>query len=880
MDSKTTATEGFSAFDEAEINGSIPARLARIVAAYPTYPAVITGDEILTYADLGERSEHVAAALLSQLGEGSEAVGLLVTGGNACVVALLGTIKSGKYYCALNPDDPPDRLQKMLVNLHARLLVANRETLDLARQIVPPGCPVMSLEVLESPLTSKYPELAIEPTRRAGIYYTSGTTGEPKGIPRDHRGLLYRAWLDNHMLNVQPGQRIIMLRRFMFAGSSGDIFGALLNGAVLCPYDVKKLGISTLPQYLADTEITIFRPPIEFLRYFLDNVEAQAIFPKIKWIVLSGDVLYRRDVARLRKHISQNARILYQLTTSETGVLTRWVITAGTLIDSEIVPVGYPVPGREILILGEDGKKLGADQVGDIGVRIRLLTPDTQLPDFMEQQFAPDPEKPGQKIFLTGDLGRVRPDGLLEFVGRRDFQVKIRGYRVNPSSVVSKLMELEGVQQAVVTARPDPAGEKRLVAYLVPAPGIRLTVESVRSHLQFSLPDYLQPSVYLMVDKIPASANGKVDIHGLPEPEWIHPSIDSESLAPRNEIERRLVILWQEVLGVERVGIQDDFFALGGHSLTGVELCAKIERDFGRTFPPAALIENNTVERLAQLLMTDMQVPKTIIPIQTGGRGVPLFVVPGNEGDALYFRPLAAHLGNDQTVYGLQLTDLGKVLPPMADLEKMAAYFLREMRTIQASGPYYLAGHSFGGRLAFAIAQQLLQAGERVDLLALLDTYAPSQTQKATLLERVGLHLNNLRALPSREWPAYFGTRWNNAIVRLSKYGLMRPLIRCFHVIPRDLASQNRIAARGYQYPYYPGKLALFRVHDRPFYVHTDLTARWRNYAAEVEFHDVPGNHVTMVNEPNVVVLADELRKCLETVRLAYSTKTKADDIH
>jgi acyl-coenzyme A synthetase/AMP-(fatty) acid ligase/thioesterase domain-containing protein len=877
LDKVLPTAEAVLSFDDTELTGSIPERFGRVAAQCPEHVAVRSGTRSLTYGELDRLTDRIASALRARLGDAPEAVAIFVTPGADTVIALLGIIKAGKYYCALSPGDPPARLHAILMDLSARLLITDDDLRKAIRQAAPDDCILITLEELHAGTGHpELPELHLEAQSRAGIFFTSGTTGEPKGIPRDHRGMLYRAWLDNHVIGIRPGDRLIMLRGFTFSGSAGDVASTLLNGATLYVHDVRQLGISMLPAYLIREKITIFRPPIELLRYFLDNLEPGDFFPDVRCLVLSGDTLYKRDIERARPHFSGQAVIIHHLSSSEVGIVARLVIGPDTPIDGEIVPVGYPVPGKEILILDESGQKLGPDQAGEIAIRSRSLVAGSgSLPAFMEDQFIPDPDDPSHKVFRTGDLGRLRRDGLLEFIGRGDLQFKIRGYRVNAPAIVSKLMEMDGIRHAIVTARPDASGEKRLIAYLVAAPGKSLSWKSLRAGLAKQLPDYMLPSGFVFVDQIPVSPNGKIDYRALPEPEWSHPEMESESVAPRDDLDRKLIALWQEVLAVEGVGIRDDFFALGGHSLTGASLCARIGKEFGRKLYPAALVENNTVERLADLLKHASLPPKIVIPIQTGGDRTPLFLAPGNEGDTLYFRPLAGHLGADQPVYGLQVTDLGDDLPALTDLETMAAYYLREMRTVQASGPYYLAGHSFGGRLVFAIAHLLVQAGEPVNLLVLMDTFAPGQMPRATLLERIRLHRDNLHALPIREWPAYFRARFNNLIVRLSKIHRLRPLIGRFHLIPADAASKNRIAARGYVYRRYPGKLVFFRVNERPSFVRTDLTAGWREYADEVEVHDVPGDHATLLNEPNVASLAGELSKCLQQARAGLAPNRK-----
>jgi acyl-coenzyme A synthetase/AMP-(fatty) acid ligase/thioesterase domain-containing protein/acyl carrier protein len=852
-------------FDEAEVQDTIPERFEQVVSRCPDHIAIRSPHQTLTYRSLHLAAECLAFALRARLGDSPESVALMLENDAPIVVAIIGVIQAGKYYCALNPEEPASRTAAMLKDLGARLLVTDRPHLALARQIAPSRCEVIALDDLITGGSGRLPpQLKLSADALMGMYYTSGSTGKPKSVPRNHGVILHRVWLDVKDLDIRPDDRLLMLRPFQFAGSSSDLFDTLLTGASLYPYDVLKTGISPLPRILIQEKITILRPPIELLRYFLDSLDTGDVFPEVRCLVLSGDVLFRRDIEQIRRHFSRAVEIYHHLATSETGVLARLVIKSDTALTSNIVPVGYPVPGKELLIVDEEGKKLEQRQSGEIAVRTRWMAMHQESgSDSREGSFIQDPDDASLKVYLTGDLGRFREDGALEFIGRKDFQVKIRGFRVNTLAIANKLLELDSIKRAVVTTRSDASGEKRLVAYLIREAGDGTSAEDLRAWLSRSLPDYMIPSVFIFLDVIPITLSGKIDYRSLPEPDWSHPDLQPELLSPRDDLERSLVGLWQEILGVKTLGVQDDFFALGGHSLSGAILCSRIEEEYGKKIYPADLMVNNTVERIARHLRQESPELRAIVPFQASGTQPPLFLAPGNGGDTLYFRVLSTYLGADQPVYGLQLTEVGRMVPA-SDLDAMAAYYIQEIHSIQPHGPYYLAGHSFGGRLAFAIAHQLVQAGERVNLLVLLDTYSPSQHPRASLPERAKLHVDNLRALPLQRWPDYLRGRWTNIIIRASQFHRVRPIIERLHLIPSDPVARNRFASRGYVYRHYPGKLVLFRARERAVFVRKDLTSGWSEYADELEVHEVPGNHANLINEPNVQTLAETLKKCIQ----------------
>lgn len=865
-------------FKKEEINSSVPGRFARIAAAFPQQKALISPGYSVTYQDLDRVANHLAREILARLGKKPEPVALLINNDPQLISAIMGVLYSGNFYCALNPLDPPARLIDIRRDLQTKLILTNARNKAQAMRIASPECQVINMDELSLNDEPSPISLDLPATNLAGIFYTSGSTGISKGVPRTHEAILHRTWLDITDIGINANDRLMLLRSCAFSGSLADIFDALLTGACLYVHDPVNQSPSSLTEVLKRERITIFRPPIELLRHMLNSWQEGTFFPAVRYLILSGDVLYKKDVEAIRPFFPADLVIYHHLSSSEAGLLTRLFIDRETRIDQEIVPVGYPVAGKEILIIGDDGSILKPGEIGEIAVRTHFRSAYFWgKPEHSEDRFVTDPDNPDQNIYLTGDLGRFNAEGRLEFLGRRDFQVKIRGYRVNLSVVESLLTAIRGVRRAIVVMRQDASGKKRMLAYLVLNPGNSLTAKQLQADLAATLPSYMIPSVFMFLDEFPLTPNGKVNRQSLPEPKWSRPASSSKYTPPHTDVEHQLVEIWQETLGVTKVGIQDDFFTLGGDSLSAAEILTDIERLYNKAIPPATFLEYRTIEQMAAYLFGGDEDTATgsLYPVQPLGSKPPLFLLPGIGGDVFYFRFLARHLGNDQPVFAIEMLSSEAGSISSTSLEVTARNCLRKIREFMPSGPYRLAGHSFGGLLAFEMGQQLVAAGERVAFLGLFDTIAPGNHLRATLPERVTIHRQNLRELTVEERTKYFRERFKDLFIKLTEFRLFRALVIRLKLVPRDVSSLNRIASRGYKPTPFPGKVTIFRVQERQWYVRQDPTEGWDKFATQLEIHDVPGDHGTLLNEPQVGNLAEELKKCLQD---AYTKHTNTPD--
>ncbi|MCW5848751.1 MAG: non-ribosomal peptide synthetase [Anaerolineae bacterium] len=588
------------AFDLAEVDLGIPARFEKAAAYYADLTAVDTTNHHWTYARLNQRANQVAHALLAHPLSAPAPLALLMDHDAPLIAATMGALKAGLFYSVLDPDQPAARLRFLLEDLDAPWLLTDAAHLAQAESIAPSGCRIRLVDHADYlPARCDNPGLPISPTAYMAVLYTSGSTGLPKGVIRQQRAALHRIWQDYHDPLAAPGRRVSVLALPVAGGKATSIVKGLSTGVALLPFDVKRLGVEALARWLTASRVSDVSFGPALLRQLLAVIAPDHIFPTLRRVRLGGDVVFRRDIEQLRPHILPDCEVIHGYSSSEGGRIARFRVPADLTGLGEVLPVGYPVPDQTVLILDEHRQPLPPGEVGEIAVHGRYIAPGYwRRPELTDDRFIPDPAMPDQGLYLTGDLGRFRPDGLLELAGRRDFQVKIRGYRVGLGSVESALLAQPGVAQAVVVARPDAMGEDQLVAYVV-LQQRDLTVSELRQTLAASLPDYAVPSVFMTLDALPLTANNKVDRRALPLPPRSRPHLAAAYVAPATAVEIQVARLWADVLGLDEVGVRDNFLDLGGHSLLASQLVARVNRAFGLHLPLRALFQAATVAEMA-----------------------------------------------------------------------------------------------------------------------------------------------------------------------------------------------------------------------------------------------------------------------------------------
>jgi acyl-coenzyme A synthetase/AMP-(fatty) acid ligase len=408
-------------------------------------------------------------------------------------------------------------------------------------------------------------------------------------------------------LRISAEDRLTLLQSYSVAGSVSNMLGALLNGASLFPYNVKEEGLTRLADWLIEEEITVYHSVPKVFRQFANTLTGKEEFPELRLIRVGGEPVYPEDVQLYKKYFPSDSIFVNSYGASEAGSVLRYCVDKNTEISGAMVPVGYPLGDIEISLLDDEGEAVGFDHVGEIAIKSRHTSPGYwRRPDLTRAAFITDPQDEGERIYRTGDLGYMQPDGCLVVTGRNDFRVKIRGFRIEVAEIELALRSLTNIKEAAVVAHEDQRGEKRLVAYVVPQSEQVPTISELRDFLKDKLPDYMVPSAFVVLDKLPLTPNGKLDRLALPAPGLSDIRAENVYAEPRTPAEEQLVEIWEGVLGLERVGIHDDFFELGGHSLLAVQVVARLNRHFGVELPLRVLFEDPSIEGLA-LAVTQMR---------------------------------------------------------------------------------------------------------------------------------------------------------------------------------------------------------------------------------------------------------------------------------
>ena len=593
-------TDAVTEFSPDQIEGAIPDRFERIVRRYPDRLALKTKDEALTYDAFNQAANRVAHAILARRRGGDEPVALLVEAHLPMLVATLGALKAGAICVPLDPLDPEGRTTHTLHDAGATLVVTNTRYGSLARRLAGDILDLINMDELDPQGFSGDPDVPIPPGAVAYIIYTTGSTGRPKGVVRAHCHYLHDSWVNTKGLRIGPEDRLTLLASPARGQGVVNAFSGLLNGCTLYPFNIREEGFARLANWLADEGISVLTASTPVLRSFLDVLTGAERFPHLRVISLRSEQARRSDLDLCWKVLPADGLIVHNIASTESGIFAQFPIERTTQIPGATIPVGYAVQDKEILLLDPDIDPAGGGRVGEIAVKSRYVALGYwRQPDLTAQAFLPDPEGGERRIYRTGDLGRLAPDGCLTPLGRKDTRTKIRGFRIELGAVEAALLEGGAVKEAVVMVREDRPGDHRLTAYIVPAGRPAPTGDALRRLLAPTLPAQMIPSTFVTLGNLPLTPSGKVDRNALPAPDRARPDLDTSMVAPRTPIEAQLAAIWQEVLGLERVGIHDGFFDLGGNSLLASRIVARALQAFRVELPLRSLFEAPTVAAMA-----------------------------------------------------------------------------------------------------------------------------------------------------------------------------------------------------------------------------------------------------------------------------------------
>ncbi len=821
----------------------------------------------LTYAELNQRANHLANYLITLGVKPDDLVGIAIERSIETIVGILGILKAGAAYLPIDLAYPADRVAFMLENADASVLLTKQA---LVEKLPPNHLQIFCLDTdwpKISAASAVNPQNSAQPDNLAYVMYTSGSTGLPKGVCVPHRGVV-RLVKSAQYTDFDPKQVFLQLAPISFDAATFEIWGSLLNGAKLVLFPRDKPSLTELGQIIRQQQITTLWLTAGLFHLMVD--ERITDLQPIQNLIAGGDTLSLPHVQKVLSTL--NCRLVNGYGPTENTTFTCChPISAESLSTS--VPIGRPIANTQVYILDSLLQLVpigvpGELYIGGDGLARGYL----KLPALTAEKFIPNPFPGSAKLYKTGDLARYQPNGDIEFLGRIDNQVKIRGFRLELGEVEAALIQHPSLREVVVIDREDRPGDKRLVAYQVAEQSANpATEQELRAFLRSKLPDYMIPSAFVTVDNLPLTLNGKVDRRALPVPKYQRQEANNKPVAPRDDLEIQLTAIWQRLLNVQNIGIQDNFFELGGHSLIAVRLFAEIEQIWGKNLPLATLFQQQTIQELAGVLrQEEWSAPwSSLVLIQAGAEKPPLFCVHPVGGNILEYYTLANYLGNDQPVYGLQSQGLDGQQQPLCSIEDMATHYIQEIQTVQPHGPYFLTGYSFGGLVAFEMAQQLQAKNEEIGLLALLDSSAPNlPSLRPSLVQSLGIHISNLLQLTFPEQSSYvldrlayrFSSKDEEDFLAKSLYKLEDLTPQLLNVLNCNIqAGENYIAKK------YPGKMVLFRcqVQDLEHHLHPEFG--WPNLVdGGVEIYPIPGPHFRMLKEPRVQYLAAELKICIQ----------------
>jgi amino acid adenylation domain-containing protein len=843
----------------------------------PDAVAVVFEGKALSYRELDERANRVARALQGH-GIGPETLaGVCLRRSLDLAVALLGVWKAGGAYVPLDPTLPRERLSFMLRDASAKVLVTDDELLASFGAETPPTLSLDGDRARIDAESSAPLDAAVTPSNLAYVMYTSGSTGQPKGVMVLHAGLVnYLLWAKK-VYAPASGEAAPVHSSIAFDLTVTSLFVPLVAGGRIEMLRDDVAGQALVASLRSVRERSLVKITPAHLALLAGELGMDGAAERTKLFVIGGENLLAESVLLWRDH-APGTRLVNEYGPTETvvGCCVHEVAKDDPRTGS--VPIGRPIDNTRLYVLDRHGNPqppglVGELYIGGAGVARGYLN----RPELTRERFLPDPfsGNAGARMYRTGDLARYRADGVLEYLGRIDNQVKIRGYRIELGEIEATLAKLPGVRDCAVIAREDGSAGKQLVGYVVPSPGASPTAEDLRRGLGETLPEYMVPPQLVLLDALPLTSNGKLDRRALPAPSLAADRASRSRVAARTPDEKRLVAIWTEILGIDDVGVEDDFFELGGQSLQAITVMSRVREALGVALPAQAFFEAPTIAQFAQLLRKDRAAPTwtSLVPIQTEGTKQPFFLVHAIGGNVFNYRLLSKHLGASQPFYGIQARGMDGREAPHESVEEMAEDYLREVRQVQPYGPYRIGGSSSGGVVAYEMAQRLTASGERVALLVMLDTVRPGPpptritealagSRQRRLTWRFDHHLGGLLLRSPREAVEYVADLVRRR--RAGPAGQVAAALRADNAALARAIETNRGALAAYRPRPYPGRVLMLLCSDEPDRAFYDRRLAWSDLlSAGLNVRFTPGSHDNMLDEPQVGWVASALAQCL-----------------
>ncbi len=845
---------------------------------FPAKTAVVSGIKKLTYRELDEKSNQVAHYLKKKGVTKETLVSVCLERSLEIPLAYLGILKAGGAYLPFDPLYPKDRISNMLEDSASKIIITSKECLDRLPKAA--GNDVIVLEESWSQIgkeSTADPVYDVTPSSLAYIIYTSGSTGKPKGAMIEH-GNIVNLVQNSEFVSLTSKNILLCTASPSFDVATFEYWGMLLNGGQLVICREEALFNSTmLKNEIVSRNVDLMWFTTGLFNQWVDS--DITVFQTLKTIVVGGEKLSEKHMGKLRETYP-NIILINGYGPTENSVFS----TAYTITDRHIVntiPIGKPFHHRTAYVLNPDLQLCPVGVAGELCVggpgigRGYYNRSELTNEKFINNPFA---EEDGyKKLYKTGDLVKQQADGNIEYVGRIDDQVKIRGYRIELGEIDTVLKQCPGVKDSVIVVNEN-NGEKRLIAYVVPEG--TFDKEVAIKFIQTKLPPYMTPKVYIQLDKIPLTNNGKADRNALPKPDQTQLTEGNQFVEPTTDFQKIIAEAWAEILGLKKISITDDFFEIGGHSLLALKAMLLLEKRTGRRLPLALLLEYSTIEKLSNVIEANAKQISwdCFVPIKTSGSKMPIYFIHGAGLNVLTFRSISKYLDAEQPVYGLQAKGLNGKDVPLNNMEEIAAHYIQEIFKQNPHGPYALAGYSFGGLIAFEMARQLKEMGKEVAMLGVFDTFARQSDYYDPLSKKIP---DRIKTFFNKIWctlvlmkdDPWFIMNYRLTSLRKKTVAVFRQINSLvlkknpdhFHVYSERIIKNLFVAARDYKFMPYDGKVDLFRAKRKAYYLPDFEFLGWKKYAIKgVDIHDVPGHHTEMFDPPHAEELARVLQACLD----------------
>lgn len=855
------------------LNRPFTSYLTDVATKTPRRTAIVTSDIVVDYGTLETRANQLAHYLLAQGIRSGDVIAVAMNRSTDLVVALLGCVKSGATYVPVDPNYPKQRVEYMLQDSGARVLLTESEH----RSKFSTSADVLCYDHLKDCIAQfsvQPPAVTIDGNQLVYILYTSGSTGLPKGVQIRHASLTNTLLSLQESPGITPDDTMLAITTISFDISAVELYLPLITGAKLLLADADTArDAHRLVELAQKHKATIVQATPATWRMVMDCTPDY--FP-VK--VFCGGEAMKKDLAR--KLVNKCREVWNMYGPTETTIYSTIKQIDSNSID--LITIGKPIANTRVYVLDENRSPVAIGQEGQLYIAgIGVAAGYRNRSDLTEEKFSADLIDPETTMYATGDIAKFTENGDLVCLGRIDHQVKIRGFRIELGEIESQLSDLDGIREAAVITREDVPGDQRLVAYVVTDTGYvdRDDISRWRKILANHLPHYMMPNDWVCMDHLPMTANNKVDRKALPVPETIRrPETErtqtTEALTPNEQLVFRI---WKSIFNTDKLEKNDDFFELGGHSMLAVDVMTRIEEETGIKLPLSALFEHSTVSGLAKLLDDQQKVRwNCLVPIKPEGSKTPLYIVHGAGLNVLLFSSLVNNLDKEQPIYGLQARGLNGEDEPFTSIPEMAAHYISEIIEQNPEGPYCLSGFSLGGLIAYEMAQQLLAMGKKVKLLAMFDTFSHETDKydpwykkypnRALLFFLKAVHSVYLLIEDPKGTFHYKYTSVKRKLIQLywKLSGKQDKVVGFFGYLNKiDRINQKAV----YDYVMKPidMEIHVFRATIHRFYAKDFKYLGWKKFAKKgVRIFDIPGEHNLIFAPPNDKEFGRKLQQALD----------------